>query len=111
VKHLVEKPIRLFFQESSAQFSLLSRAESEGFISSTIRLLSDESGSNPLSNEFRDFFQSTGFSRISQQWNEQRRLVFEEVVDRFLFKNMDTIARQKLLLAAQEVIVERTAAR
>ncbi|KAL1352205.1 hypothetical protein HN51_016203 [Arachis hypogaea] len=88
VKWLREKPLSKF---EDAQWLLIQKAEEEKLLQVTIKL--PEEYLNKLIDQFNEYYISDSVSRSAQLWNEQRKLILNDAIFRFLLPSMEKEAR------------------
>ncbi|EGC30112.1 hypothetical protein DICPUDRAFT_41908, partial [Dictyostelium purpureum] len=96
VKSIQEKPAHLF---DDSQYLLILKAEKEGFIKSTMAI-SEKTHNSVIIPEMEALYLSDGTSSITQQWNEQRKLIIREALTKFLYPVLEKELRNKLLTEA-----------
>jgi transcription elongation factor SPT6 len=101
IKKLRRKPVKRF--EHSAEFLEILKAQEEGLLILKIEL-PNEAAQSEVINLMESLYCSTGHSTISDEWNEQRRLILREA-----FNQLVTIfgkeIRQKLEQDAKDQVV------
>ncbi|CAI8613763.1 unnamed protein product [Vicia faba] len=100
VKWLREKPLSKF---EDAQWLLIQKAEEDKLIQVTIKL--PEEHLNKLIDEFNEYYISDSVSRSAQLWNEQRKLILQDVIFRFLLPSMEKEARGVLANKAKHWVL------
>ncbi|RYR04092.1 hypothetical protein Ahy_B06g083665 isoform B [Arachis hypogaea] len=83
-----EKPLSKF---EDAQWLLIQKAEEEKLLQVTIKL--PEEYLNKLIDQFNEYYISDSVSRFAQLWNEQRKLILNDAIFRFLLPSMEKEAR------------------
>ncbi|EAL71329.1 SH2 domain-containing protein [Dictyostelium discoideum AX4] len=96
VKSIQEKPAHLF---EDSQYLLILKAEKEGFIKSTMAI-TEKTHNSVIIPEMESLYLSDGTSAITQQWNEQRKLIIREALNKFLYPVLEKELRNKLLTEA-----------
>jgi len=96
VKWLREKPLSKF---EDVQWLLIQKAEEEKLIQVTIKL--PEEYLNKLIDQFNEYYISDSVSRSAQLWNEQRKLILQDAIFRFLLPSMEKEARGVLASKAK----------
>ncbi|XP_004309652.1 PREDICTED: transcription elongation factor SPT6-like [Fragaria vesca subsp. vesca] len=96
VKWLQRKPLNRF---EDAQWLLIQKAEEEKLLQVTIKLPEDRL--NKLMSDFNEYYLSDGVSKSAQLWNEQRKLILQDALFRFLLPSMEKEARALLTSRAK----------
>ncbi|XP_058750723.1 transcription elongation factor SPT6 homolog isoform X2 [Vicia villosa] len=100
VKWLREKPLNKF---EDAQWLLIQKAEEDKLIQVTIKL--PEEHLNKLIDQFNEYYISDSVSRSAQLWNEQRKLILQDAIFRFLLPSMEKEARGVLASKAKHWVL------
>ncbi|CAJ2671817.1 unnamed protein product [Trifolium pratense] len=100
VKWLREKPLSKFLD---AQWLLIQKAEEDKLIQVTIKF--PEEHLNKLIDQFNEYYVSDSVSRSAQLWNEQRKLILQDAIFRFLLPSMEKEARGVLASKAKHWVL------
>ncbi|XVF00136.1 hypothetical protein REPUB_Repub03eG0259000 [Reevesia pubescens] len=96
VKWLREKPLSRF---EDAQWLLILKAEEEKLLQVTVKL--PEERLKELIEECNGQYLSNSVSKSAQQWNEQRKLIFNDALSGFILPSMEKEARSLLASRAK----------
>lgn len=96
VSRIERKPADKFLND---QFLLILKAEKEGFITKSFEVDTQE-----LLHEMEGLYLSENEDPTSSAWNEQRRMILQEVLEKFLIPSLEKELSRKLSEEASEVV-------
>ncbi|KAM7257034.1 hypothetical protein ACFE04_012775 [Oxalis oulophora] len=100
VKWLREKPLSKF---TDAQWLLIQKAEEEKLLQVTFKL--PHKDLEQLNKDWEHYFISDGVSKWAKLWNDQRKMILQDVLSNFLLPSMEKEARSVLNTKAKNFLL------